>query len=189
MIARISGTLVQKGPGHVVIEVSGVGYEVSVPISTYSGLPAEGNTTLLHVFQYVREDTLALYGFRNQQEKGLFAQLLGVSGIGPKVALAILSIASVHDIKAAIGGGDTAFISSVPGIGKKTAERVVVDLRDKMGEQSGADESGSSHTDVIEALIGLGYSSKDSRQAVKNAAMHESETDEVLRRALKELAT
>lgn len=188
MIARLSGTLVSKAPGHAVIDVGGVGYELAVPISTYSRLPGEGADVRLDTFQYVREDVLALYGFYSTDEKELFGQLLGVSGIGPKVALAILSVASVRDIRGAIASGDTAFISSVPGIGTKTAERVVVDLRDKMGvEGAGTDTSGG-HDEVVQALVGLGYSSKDSRQAVKSAAAHESETDEVLRRALKELA-
>lgn len=187
MIASLAGTLVRKDPSDILVETSGVGYQIYIPVSTLTVLPEVGEDVRLHTFQYVREDTLALYGFATQAERRLFSELLGVSGIGPKVALAILSVASPNDIRAAISAGDTEFITSVPGIGKKTAERVVVDLRDKMdmltetGESRGNDE-------VAEALVGLGYSRSEARRAVQQVASDATETDEMLKEALKTLA-
>lgn len=188
MIASLTGIVSYKEPSSVVVEVGGIGYQLAVPVSTLTALPAVNEQVRLHTFQYVREDTLALFGFLTVAEKDLFSQLLGVSGIGPKVALAILSVASVADIKAAIAAGDTAFISSVPGIGKKTAERVVVDLRDKMGPAT-FETTTTGHADVVEALVGLGYSAKEARQAVQQVSEKETATDQILRIALKELAS
>ncbi len=188
MIAHLTGKLTDKDPSEAVVECGGIGYGIFIPVSTFSQLPQVGSEITLHTYQYVREDTLTLYGFTTLSEKRLFSQLLGVSGIGPKVALAILSVSSVADIKNAIATSDTAFISSVPGIGTKTAERVVVDLKDKMGATTAEATSGGSHEVVIEALVGLGYSNKESRRAVHAAAQTASETDDILRHALKELA-
>lgn len=187
MIAYLTGTLTSKEPAAVVVETSGIGYRLMIPVSTYSALPETGQSVTLHTYQYVREDTLALFGFHSPAEHALFTQLLSVSGIGPKVALAILSLASPADIRAAIAAGDTAFITSVPGIGKKTAERVVVDLRDAMGTV--ATESGAGgHSEVVQALVGLGYSNKEAHAAVRQVGNHIEGTDNVLRAALRELA-
>jgi Holliday junction DNA helicase RuvA len=187
MIAQLSGKLVQKDPTEVVVEVGGVGYQLSVPVSTFSELPGLNEQVKLFTHQYVREDTLALYGFQTLGEKRLFEQLLAVSGIGPKVALAILSLSAPDDIRAAIAGGDTAFLASVPGIGTKTAERVVVDLRDKM-EMVTPDGAVRGSDDVVEALVGLGYSRAEATKAVRGVAPGLTETDEMLKAALKELA-
>lgn len=187
MIAQISGTLVRKDPAGVVVETGGVGYEVLVPVSTLSELPEVGEEVRLFTYQYVREDALALYGFTTQAEQRLFTQLLSVSGIGPKVALAILSISNPDDIRAAISGGDADFIASVPGIGKKTADRVIVDLQDKM-EMVTAEGTPKGTTEVVEALVGLGYSSKEARETVGKVARQTTSDDEMLKAALKELA-
>lgn len=187
MIAQLTGTLVSKDPAAVVVDVGGVGYAVGVPVSTLSQLPVIGETVVLYTHQHVREDQLALFGFASEAEQRLFRQLISVSGIGPKVALAILSVSSPDDIRAAIASSDTAFIAQVPGIGKKTAERVVIDLKDKVemvtsaGSPRGTDE-------VVEALVGLGYSRPDARAAVSKVSASTTETDELVRAALKELA-
>lgn len=184
MIAHLRGSLLKKDPSSIIVETGGVGYALSVPVSTFSQLPEVGSDVSLHTFQYVREDTLALYGFSTEAEKNLFTELLGVSGIGPKVALAILSVASPSDIRTAIASGDTAFLSSVPGIGKKTAERVVVDLRDKMDSFTEPTDRGPVD-DVVAALVGLGYSNNEARKAASGATG--ASTDELLRSALKEI--
>lgn len=189
MIAQLTGTVARKDAGGVVIVTGdGVGYGLSVPVSTLTGLPAVGETVTVFTYTYVREDALALFGFTTQAEQRLFTQLLGVSGIGPKVALAILSISNPDDIRAAISSGDAEFISSVPGIGKKTADRVIVDLRDKV-EMVTASGEPRGNEDVVGALVGLGYSRKEAGAAVMAVAKTASEDDEMLKLALKELAS
>jgi Holliday junction DNA helicase RuvA len=188
MIALLSGQLVEKDPSEIIVDVAGVGYQVFVPVSTLAGLPDPGGDVRLYIHHYVREDQDGLYGFKTAAERRLFGQLLGVSGIGPKVALAILSLASAADIRSAITGGDTAFLASVPGIGKKTAERVVVDLRDKL-EMVTSEGGVIGNNDVVQALVGLGYSQSEARKAVSEVSSEVSETDEILREALKSLAT
>lgn len=189
MIAQLTGTVARKDAGGVVIVTGdGVGYGVSVPVSTLTGLPAVGEEATLYTYTYVREDALALFGFATQAEQRLFSQLLGVSGIGPKVALAILSISNPDDIRAAISAGDAEFISSVPGIGKKTADRVIVDLQDKI-EMVTAGGEPRGNEDVVEALVGLGYSRKEAAAAVMAASKTASEDDEILKAALKELSS
>ncbi len=187
MIVSLRGELTRKDPSGITIDVAGVGYGLAVPVSTLTELPEVGEDILLYTFQYVREDTLALFGFATEAERSLFEQLLSVSGIGPKVALAILSLSSPPEISNAIASGDTAFLSSVPGIGKKTAERVVVDLRDKVGAVVQTPGS-NSQNDVIAALMGLGYSAAEARKAVQKIDTT-THTDEALRQALKELAS
>lgn len=187
MIAQLSGKLVTKDPSTVVVETGGVGYEVAVPVSTLSALPDVGGEVQLFTHQYVREDTLALYGFMTLAERRLFRQLLSVSGIGPKVAMAVLSVADPADIRSAIAGADTAFIAAVPGVGKKTAERIVVDLQDKMEMVTAAGVVPGTE-EVVEALVGLGYSRREARTAVAETADEATETDELLKAALQKLA-
>lgn len=186
MIVSLRGKLTRKDPSGITIDVDGVGYGLAIPVSTLTALPEVGEHVVVQTFQYVREDTLALFGFATEAERGLFEQLLSVSGIGPKVALAILSLSTPPEISSAIASGDTAFLSSVPGIGKKTAERVVVDLRDKVGATVHAPGT-SNQNDVIAALMGLGYSVAEARKAVQKVDTT-THTDEALRQALKELA-
>lgn len=190
MIAQLTGKLIEKEPSGLVIETGGVGYLLNVPVSTLTALPETGSEVTLHTHQYVREDLVALYGFATKAERRLFTQLLGVSGIGPKVALAILSLSTPDDIRSAIAAGDADFLSSVPGIGKKTADRVVVDLRDKM-EMVTTDGAPRGQEEAVEALVSLGYSTAEARKAVRTVATSgetNRSAEEVIKAALKELA-
>jgi Holliday junction DNA helicase RuvA len=164
MIAWLSGRLRHKSVDHLIIDVAGVGYQVSVPLSTYNAIPEDGEDVSLHIYTHVREDSLSLFGFLTEAEKSMFMLLLGVSGIGPKLALAILSSLPVQDLSRAILSSDESRIYSIPGIGKKTAARMVLELKDKMklimpmiaplpDEVVVSDDL----EDVISALVNLGY--------------------------------
>lgn len=160
MIAHLQGRLIAKTPGHAIVEAAGVGYEVAISIPAYSELPALNQEVALHVYTHVREDALALFGFLRREEKQLFEKLIGVSGIGPKLAITILSGLSADAVVAAIRASDVASLTRIPGIGKKTAERMVVELRDKL-DQFAAPAARPAATaveeDVISALVNLGY--------------------------------
>jgi Holliday junction DNA helicase RuvA len=160
MIAHLRGKLIAKSPGHAIVEAAGVGYEVAISIPTYSDLPSLNQEVSLHVYTHVREDALALFGFLRREEKQLFERLIGVSGIGPRLAITILSGLSADAVVAAIRAGDVASLTRIPGIGKKTAERMVLELRDKL-EQFAAPPAAPAATaveeDVISALVNLGY--------------------------------
>lgn len=160
MIAHLRGTLLAKTPQSVIVEAAGVGYEVAISIPTYSGLPALGAEISLHIYTHVREDALALFGFVDVAEKRLFEKLFSVSGIGPKLALTVLSGLSPEKLVAAIRSHDHVTLTRIPGIGKKTAERVVLELKDKleeMGPSVLAGVSAPAAEDVISALVNLGY--------------------------------
>ncbi|MCE9616631.1 MAG: Holliday junction branch migration protein RuvA [Lentisphaerae bacterium] len=175
MIAFLDGTLVEKQPTHVVMDVNGVGYEVFIPLSSFDRLPAAGTRCRLLTHLSVREDAHVLFGFVTAAERQLFSLLMSVSGIGPKLALSALSGLSVREIKAAIAGGDIKRLSSISGVGKKTAERMVVELRDKIsagealeavaGEADVAPGDQTSR-DAIAALIALGYRQDEARKMV-----------------------
>lgn len=189
MIGRIAGVLVSKQPPHIVVDVHGVGYELDVPMSTLYQLPATGAETMLLTHLIVREDAHQLFGFATENERALFRQLLKISGVGARTALAVLSGMSVNDLKNAIAEQDSGRLTRIPGIGKKTAERLVLELKDKLDiavvTVSAADETGAS--DVLNALIALGYSDKEARAAVKNLDSGLSVT-EGIRQALKALS-
>jgi Holliday junction DNA helicase RuvA len=165
MIASISGKLKRKGTDYLIVDVSGVGYQVHVPLSTYCGIPEKGDDVSLHIHTHLREDSLSLFGFLTEAEKDMFLLLTGVSGIGPKLALAILSSLSVGDLSGAIRTSDDAKLCAIPGIGKKTAARMVLELKDKIqhliplsAEFSPAAAAGTGDVeDVTSALVGLGY--------------------------------
>ncbi len=160
MIAHLRGTLLAKTPQSVIVEAAGVGYEVAISIPTYSGLAAVGAEISLHIYTHVREDALALFGFVDLAEKRLFEKLFSVSGIGPKLALTVLSGLSPEKLVAAIRSHDHATLTRIPGIGKKTAERVVLELKDKleeMGPSILAGVSAPAADDVISACVILGY--------------------------------
>jgi len=168
VIARLCGTLVDKQPGSAVVDVNGVGYQVSIPISTYSELGETGSRVELHVHTHVREDALALFGFHTRFEKEVFTRLLAVSGIGPRTALAVLSGLGAQDLIEAVRERDIARLASVPGIGRKTAERMVVDLADRLdslpartdaGGPGGEDRAAGPDVrqDLVSALVNLGY--------------------------------
>ena len=162
MIAHLRGTLLTKHPNQVVVETAGVGYEVNISIPTFSELPANGAEVALHIHTHVREDVIALYGFLRPAEKALFEKLMTVSGIGAKLAITILSGMAADDMAAAIRGNDLARLTKIPGIGKKTAERMVLELRDKLPPVSGtatltASPISAVEEDVLSALVNLGY--------------------------------
>jgi Holliday junction DNA helicase RuvA len=160
MIAHLRGRLIAKTPSHVIVDVGGVGYELAVSVTTYSELPALNQEIALEVYTHVREDALALFGFLRREEKRLFEKLIGVSGIGPKLAITILSGMSADSAVAAIRGNDVAALTRVPGIGRKTAERMVLELRDKLDQfaaPAAVPVSTAIEEDVISALVNLGY--------------------------------
>jgi Holliday junction DNA helicase RuvA len=162
MIAHLRGILLAKHPNQAIVETQGVGYDVTISVPTFSELPAEGSTVALHIHTHVREDALNLYGFLQRAEKQLFEKLLTVSGIGPKLAITILSGMPADEMVNAIRGGDVARLTRIPGIGKKTAERMVLELRDKLPATAGAEVASVTaaspvEEDVISALVNLGY--------------------------------
>lgn len=197
MIGSLRGTLARRGPGGVIVDVGGVGYCLQVPATTLLELPQEGSAIELLVNTQVREDSITLYGFRNEAERDVFERLLGVSGVGPRMALAALSSLGPASLVAAIRDGDAKRIASVPGIGRKTAERLIVDLRDRLGgiEDAKAPGPGADHPagpveDVVSALVNLGYSDKQARKAVETCAAADEDAgfDELLRTTLARLA-
>lgn len=187
MIAYISGKIVQKTDKSLIISVSGVGYQVFVSTDVLARSPAIGEAIELSTYLAVRENALDLFGFETIDEKNFFELLLSVSGIGPRSALSILSIAPMTTIKKAIGSGDTSYLTKVSGIGRKTAEKIVVELRDKLSALGHNDESGSlrGESDVLEALQSLGYSLNDSRNAVKQIDVSVVGTNARIKEALK----
>ncbi len=164
MIAHLRGNLLEKHPGTAIVDAAGVGYEVTVPISTFTRLPDVGGTVSLHIHTHVREDALALFGFAAKEEKQVFEKLIGVSGIGPKLAVTILSGLPTPDLISGIREGDVARLTRIPGVGKKTAERMVVELRDKLDFLPAGDgrkpvvtpAMSALEQDVLSALINLG---------------------------------
>src|SRR5580693_8643240 len=143
MIAQLRGILLEKHPNQAIVETGGVGYDVTIPVSTYSHLPDAGTEVRLRIYTHVREDVLALFGFLTQDEKALFEKLISVSGIGPKIALAVLSGIPTLDLIANIRRGEVDRLVRIPGVGKKTAERMILELRDKMPAPSGEELGGS----------------------------------------------
>jgi Holliday junction DNA helicase RuvA len=190
MIGRISGTLVEKTFPQIVVSCGGVGYEIDVPMSTFYPLPRTGEEVTLLTHLVVREDAHLLYGFITAAERAAFRQLLKISGVGPKVALSVLSGLSVDDLAAAVASGDSGRLTRIPGIGKKTAERLVLELRDKLPKTVTAvraESAGAAGNDVVGALLALGYNEREAAAAVKQLAPELALTD-AIRQALKHLA-
>ena len=174
MIAHLRGKLLSKHPNQAIVETAGVGYDVAISVPTFADLPAVGDDVALHIYTHVREDTIALYGFLRSAEKLLFERLLTVSGIGPKLAITILSGMPVDDMIGAIRSGEVGRLTKIPGIGKKTAERMVLELRDKLpstGEPTLAAAPALSpvEDDVISALVNLGYQKTAAEKALQEA--------------------
>jgi Holliday junction DNA helicase RuvA len=176
MIGHLRGTVLEKHPNQVIVEAAGVGYDVQIPISTYTSLPGEGNPVALRIYTHVREDALLLFGFATAEEKLVFERLISVSGIGPKLAVTVLSGLPTSDLIAAIRGGDVHRLVRIPGVGKKTAERIVLELKDKLaGVEVGApappQETGTPWTtlerDVLSALQNLGCSRPAAEDAIR----------------------
>jgi holliday junction DNA helicase RuvA len=179
MIAHLRGKLLAKRPNQVILETGGVGYEVNISVPTFSGLPAVGSEVALHTYTQVREDVLALYGFLQPSEKQLFEKLIMVSGIGPKLAITILSGMAADEMAAAIRGNDLARLTRIPGVGKKTAERMVLELRDKLPVSASAAASAKPtlnelENDVVSALENLGYQRAAAERALQAAAKNGS---------------
>jgi len=191
MIALLRGVLLEKHPNQAIVETGGVGYDVTIPVSTYTHLPDAGAEVRLRIHTHVREDSLALYGFFTQEEKGLFEKLIGVSGIGPKLAVTILSGLAAPDLIHAIGRGEVERLVRIPGIGKKTAERMVLELRDKLPVVSGEPPAAAAtlsaiEQDVLSALLNLGCARPQAETAVRKAKGNGTAVDfePLFRRAL-----
>jgi len=178
MIAHLRGSLQSKSPRSLILDVNGVGYEVTVPLTTFYELPDLGSTVSFHIHTHVRENALQLYGFRTPQEKELFVRLMGVNGIGPRLAINILSGISAGELVATVRQEDVARLTVIPGVGRKTAERIIVELRDKL---AGLDIAGESDLaapqrtstaildDALSALLNLGYKRAMAQRAIEQA--------------------
>jgi holliday junction DNA helicase RuvA len=205
MIAHLSGTLLAKHATSVIVDVGGVGYEVTIPVTTFYDLGEEGGPVRLRIYTHVREEALQLFGFRTERERELFTLLISVSGIGPKSAVAMLSGMNADEIVAAIRTNNYARLTSIPGVGRKTAERLVIELRDKMaalsspalGEEiaagaaagSGASED-ALREDTLAALVNLGYQKAAAERAIAHAIQEGGEltVETLLRRSLRSLS-
>jgi Holliday junction DNA helicase RuvA len=191
MIGRLSGVLLSKAPPQVLIDVAGVGYEVDVPMSTFYDLPPAGDRVVLLTHMVVREDAQLLYGFLTESERAAFRELIRISGIGPRMALAVLSGLSVADLAQAITLQESGRLVKVPGIGKKTAERLLLELKGKFGptlDGVGGTAPASDHAaDILRALLSLGYSEREATIAAKQLPADASVSDGI-KQALKLLA-
>jgi Holliday junction DNA helicase RuvA len=200
MIAFLTGRLAFKAPTHLTVDVQGVGYEIHIPLSTYYALPNLDEVTALHIHTHLREDALQLFGFLSQSEKESFVLLTTVSGIGPKLALSVLSSLPVTELVHAIQAEDVEKLATVPGIGKKSASRIALELKDKIGKiRPGAIQAtvptapdlDGPYEDALSALVNLGYRSQDAREALKRvtkAAASPMALKHLIREGLKELA-
>ncbi len=192
MIGKLTGTLLEKSPPQVLIDCGGVGYEVDVPMSTFYGLPHLGEKVALLTHFVVREDAQLLYGFATATEREAFRQLIKVSGVGPRMALSLLSGMSVAELAQAVSAQEPGRLVKVPGIGKKTAERLLLELKGKLGADLGPLAGGGlpledAHSDIQQALIALGYNEKEAAAALK-ALPAEVGVSEGIKLALKALA-
>lgn len=194
MIARLRGRLVSKAPGEVVLDVSGVGYVVAIPVSTFYRLGELGSEASLLTYTHVREDTLALFGFLTNEEEALFELLIGVAGVGPKLAINILSGIEAPELVQALRAADVARLTRIPGVGKKTSERLVLELRDKANklplattELPAAQPGATPKDDLVSALANLGYSRPEAEEAVLRALEEDGSGrfEDLLRRALR----
>ena len=195
MIAHLRGKLLAKHPNQAIVETAGVGYDVAISVPTFSDLPDAGAEVALHIHTHVREDVIALYGFLRPSEKLLFEKLIAVSGIGPKLAITILSGMPADEMVAAIRGNDVARLTRIPGIGKKTAERMVLELRDKLPEVTAAQAPAlpainAVEEDVLSALVNLGYQRAVAEKALAAAAKNSKAAsfDSLFREALAALS-
>lgn len=190
MIGRLTGLLLEKNPPLVLLDVHGIGYEVDVPMSTFYNLPAVGERVALFTHFVVREDGQFLYGFLTDDERATFRQLLKISGIGARTALAVLSGLSAHDLAQAVALQEVGRLVKIPGIGKKTAERLLLELRDKLPKGGGANAIASAPdagSDILNALLALGYSEREALVAMKQLPEGASVSDGI-RQALKSLS-
>lgn len=201
MIASIRGNLTFKSPNYLIIDVGGIGYQVFVPLSSYYSLPKLGDSVKLNIHTHLREDSIQLYGFLSKEEKELFLCLIGVTGIGPKLALNILSGISPSDLVKAISEGNLLALNTIPGVGRKTAERLVLELKEKIGplqvEEMKVQGDGQTYEDALSALVNLGYKKSHAEDAlkqfkvssyklqVKNQKTEEYSVEDMIKEALK----
>jgi Holliday junction DNA helicase RuvA len=195
VIAQVRGRLLRKGPQEVVVDVGGVGYRVAIPLSTFYRVGEPGDEVTLLTHTHVREDALALFGFLTPPEQALFERLIAVSGVGPRLAVSILSGIEVPDLVAALRAGDVVRLTRIPGVGRKTAERLVLELKDKVqglaAEQPSAapSPSGSAKEDLVSALLHLGYSRPEAERGAERALKEgEGRFEDLLRRTLRILS-
>jgi holliday junction DNA helicase RuvA len=196
LIAQLQGRILRKGPQEVVIDVGGVGYRVLIPVSTFYRLPDEGADTVLRIHTHVREDALALFGFLTGAEHDLFQRLIEVAGVGPKLAVNVLSGMEAPDLVDALRAGDVPRLTRIPGVGRKTAERLVLELKDKMPARTAPPdaspaEGGTTRDDLLSALVHLGYSRVEAERGVERALKDDGggRFEDLLRRSLRALAT
>lgn len=194
MIAYVEGVISEKTPTRIIVEVNGIGYELLIPVSTFEKLPEIGRKEKLLTYQHVREDVLQLFGFLTPQEKTMFMKLISVTGVGPKLALGILSGCHVENLKNYIANGEVATLTRLPGLGKKTAERLVLELRDKL--EASEPQKGQPHVatagvgrklqEAVLALVSLGYTNSSAEKAISQIMAKEPDLpiDELIRRAL-----
>ena len=197
MIARLTGTLAEKSPGRMIVEVQGVGYDVQVPLSTFYVAGEPGDSVVLRVHTHVREDVIALYGFATALEQQIFERLISVSGIGPKLALAVLSGIEPPDLVRAIRAQDVARLTAIPGVGKKTAERIGLELKDRMPESAQAAAEAARpgspedqlRADLLSALLNLGYQRVPAERAIEKelSASPDARFEDALRAVLRAL--
>ena len=198
MIGRLRGTLAEKQPPHLVIDVNGVGYELEVPMTTLYRLPAVGEPLTLHTHLVVREDAQLLYGFYDKRDRELFRELIRLNGVGPKLALALMSGLEVDELVRCVQAQDTSALMKVPGVGKKTAERLLVELKDRFKaweslpgmatlviEPSAGAAVSSAESDAVSALISLGYKPQEASRAVALVKEDGLSSEDLIRRALK----
>lgn len=196
MIAHVRGRLVRKEPQEAVVDVGGVGYRVAIPLSTFYRIGEAGDEVSLLTHTHVREDTLALFGFLTSGEQALFERLIAVSGVGPKLALSILSGIEAPDLVSALRTSDVARLTRIPGVGKKTAERLVLELKDKVQNLASAEEpvpagpAAAAKEDLVSALVHLGYSRPEAERGVDRALKEDPEGrfEDLLRRTLRALS-
>ena len=192
MIASLTGRVVVRAADHCVLDVAGVGYRVAMSTGSLAALPHAGDTVTLHTYLHVRPEELAIFGFENVAEKGVFEKLITVSGVGPKVALAALSAYPADTLTEAIVAEDVAVVSSIPGVGKKTAQRIILDLKDKVGDAlpgagPAAHRSGSAVAEAKDALLAMGFSAGEVASALKAADEPGADAQALLKVALKRL--
>lgn len=197
MIGRLSGILLEKQPPHILLDVNGVGYELDAPMSTFYRLPAIGDKVTLHTHLVVREDAQLLYAFAEKRDRALFRELIKLNGVGPKLALALMSGLEVEELIGAVQAQDTSALTRVPGVGKKTAERLLVELKDRFKAWEDipgaavplvtgtAPVAVSGTADAVSALIALGYKPQEASRAVANIKEDGLSSEELIRRALK----
>ncbi|MDJ0918609.1 MAG: Holliday junction branch migration protein RuvA [Woeseiaceae bacterium] len=195
MIGSLRGRLIDKQPPTIVIECNGVGYEVETPMSTFLELPATGKDVFLETHLLVREDAQILYGFATTEEKALFRLLIRVTGVGAKMALAVLSSMNVSDFERCIEYEDSAMLVKVPGIGKKTAERLIIEMRDKISQapklvaKSPEQRVANAKTEAVDALIALGYKPREVNKLIESLDVDNLSAEDIIRSALRQAAT